>query len=87
MQPFTFQKAKPVWLAGRRQEMNLSVVLKATVPQGLARLCVAGHSDYEIIVNGHCVLKQVTTLADLQKTRHFCQKIYRRLVHFPLAHL
>ena len=52
MQPFTFQKAKPVWLAGRRQEMNLSVVFRATVPGGQARLCVAGHSDYEVVVNG-----------------------------------
>ena len=52
MQPFTFQKAKPVWLAGRRQEMNLSVVFRATVPGGQARLCVSGHSDYEVVVNG-----------------------------------
>ena len=52
MQPFMFQKAKPVWVTGRRQEMNLSVVFRATVPGGQARLCVAGHSDYEILVNG-----------------------------------
>ncbi len=53
MQSFKFRQALPVWGEGLEKEMNISVVLRAVLPKGGAPvLYVAGHSDYQIFVNG-----------------------------------
>ncbi len=52
MKTVSFQQAEPVWAEGRETEMNLSLVFRAVVPKTDAVLRVAGHSDYQVFVNG-----------------------------------
>ena len=41
MQTFQFKEAKPVWAKGKAQEMNVSLQLRAVVPQTAAVLHIA----------------------------------------------
>jgi len=53
VQPFSFIKAKPVWAENKTEEMNLSFVFRAVLDKNItAKLNVAGHSDYQIFING-----------------------------------
>ena len=52
MKKFEFKAAKPVWAKGREDEKNYSVIVRAVIPKGDAKLSVAGHSDYQVIING-----------------------------------
>ncbi len=48
-----FNEALPVWAEGKREEMNFSIALRTVVDgDEPALLRVAGHSDYQIYVNG-----------------------------------
>ena len=53
MEPFAFCTAKPVWLRDRETEMNVSFVLRASVPGDIpVKLNLAGHTNYQIFING-----------------------------------
>lgn len=53
MLPYSFQLAKPVWLAGRETEMNTTLLLRAVLPQTEdITLAIAAHTKYQIFVNG-----------------------------------
>ncbi len=52
---YTFRKALPVWAAGKETEKNVSLLLRAELPAGDAVLAVAGHSAYQIFINGEFV--------------------------------
>ena len=52
MKKFEFKKAKPVWAKGREEEKNYSVIVRSVLPKGEAKLSAAGHSDFQVIING-----------------------------------
>ena len=51
MKNFNFKAAVPVWISGEENDMNVSLVLSASAGKD-ARLFVAGHSLYQVFVNG-----------------------------------
>lgn len=51
MKRFNFKKASPVWIKGEEKEMNVSLLLSAKAGKR-ARLDLAGHSLYQVFVNG-----------------------------------
>lgn len=51
MQNFEFKKASPVWMTGEEKEMNVSLIMTAKAGKD-ARLNIAGHSLYQVYVNG-----------------------------------
>ncbi|MBR5428855.1 MAG: hypothetical protein IK118_10935 [Clostridia bacterium] len=56
MKPYAFSKATPVWAKDKEKEMNYSLLLRAELPaRRAAVLRVAGHSDYQIFLNGEFV--------------------------------
>ncbi|MBQ6021044.1 MAG: hypothetical protein IJL26_12805 [Clostridia bacterium] len=56
MEQFDFFEAKPVWAEDKEKEMNYSLLLRAELPACRGtRLRIAGHSDYQIFVNGEFV--------------------------------
>lgn len=56
MIPYQFDKARPVWAAGKEKEMNYSLLLRAVITGGApVSLRATGHSDYQIFVNGEFV--------------------------------
>lgn len=48
----SFEKAVPVWEKGTQNEMNRSLVFRANVGAGKKTLRIAGHTKYQIFVNG-----------------------------------
>ncbi|MBQ6165161.1 MAG: hypothetical protein IJK23_11865 [Clostridia bacterium] len=56
MKPYAFSKATPVWAKDKEKEMNYSLLLRAQLPaRRAAVLRIAGHSDYQIFLNGEFV--------------------------------
>ena len=53
MTPFFFLAARPVWAENKETEMNVSLLLRATVTeQTPAALHIAAHCRYQIFING-----------------------------------
>jgi len=52
MKKTTFKYAVPVWITGEEKEMNVSLRLEAKVKKGGVLLRIAGHSLYQVFVNG-----------------------------------
>ncbi len=56
MKPYAFSKATPVWAKDKEKEMNYSLLLRVQLPaRRAAVLRIAGHSDYQIFLNGEFV--------------------------------
>lgn len=49
---YNFPKAVPVWEEGTEKEMNRSLLLRAVVGKGNAKLVIAAHTRYQIFING-----------------------------------
>jgi len=53
MKTYTFQKARPVWEAGKENEMNYNLVFRTIVPKGEnTRIALSASNMYQMFVNG-----------------------------------